>query len=292
MTKIILMCAIFIMSSCAYKKQGTIVTVVNDGEIQKMTIEGYVDRKTMFRLASLTKAFTGMSILILEEQNKIHEDDYVVKYIPEIPLFKGIRIKHLVHHTSGLPYFGELCKEKGSPVTNRDVLNWLKEQKQTRFEPGLKYEYSNTGYIVLAEIISRISGKSYSEFVTEKIFLPLGMNDSVFHKKDPENANTCNFTMGEDGIYTTIDDYMKWTKAITTDSLIKDRSKIFTAPQNYSYGWTVMSPPGINHYGAWMNYRTHARYYSQKDTWIIILSNNPEIPMEKVIKEATIWVGY
>lgn len=289
MMKIIMLLVLSLMSAC--REEGYIVAILKKGDVKKLMTEGNVNMNTSFRLASLTKAFTAMSILILEEEKKIHPDEPAGKYIPEIPVLKNIRIKDLIHHRSGLPYFGELCRNEGTPVTNQAVLQWLKNQKKTQFVPGSTYEYSNTGYLVLAEIISRISGKSYSEFVTQKIFRPLGMKDSVFHRRDPDNFNTCNFTMGEDGIYSTIDDYIKWARAITSDTLINDSSKIFKSSQNYSYGW-VMEPSGISHYGSWMGHRTFARYYSQQDAWIIILSNTQDIPLEKLIKEATIWVGY
>lgn len=291
MVKIILMFGLVMMSAC--REEGYIVAILKNGDLQKIATQGKVDRKTKFRLASLTKAFTAMSMLILEEEKKIKPGDLVVKYLPEFsPMMQDIQIQHLIHHRSGLPYFGELCHSEGKRTTNKEVLAWLKKQNKTGFKPGSKYEYSNTGYVVLAEIISRISGKSYSEFVSEKIFRPLSMNNSNFHLRDPDNFNSCSFTMGEDGIYTSLDDYIKWTRAITTDVLIKDRSKIFQSPYNYSYGWELMDSPVISHYGSWMNYRTHARYYSQKDVWIIVLSNIGDIPMEKLIKEATIWVGY
>lgn len=288
------------------------VILKRDGKMKK-SFEGYADIKkkikitseTKFRLASLTKAFTAMSILLLEQEGKIQPDDKVTKFLPELsPLVKDIRIKHLVHHTSGLPYFGELCHRGKfkSPVTNKEVLNWLKGQKTTVYPPGSKYEYSNTGYVVLAEVVSRISAKSFPEFVEQKIFLPLDMKNSTFITFDnesriakahayPDEEDSCNYTWGEDGIYTTLDDYIKWTRAITTNILLKEkfRRKIFQADGSYSYGWTQEKTPygsALSHYGWWAGFRTHARYYGQDGIWIIVLSNYRYIPMEEIIKSA------
>lgn len=298
MMKIILIVVLILLNTCAdlrpkrHPEIDYAMAVLKKGKVVRREFNGSTNSQTRFRLASLTKAFTAMSALILEEERKLDPDDYASKYLPQIPVLKKIKIKDLIHHRSGLPYFGELCHVEGLPVKNHDVFVWLQNQTSTGFPPGSKYEYSNTGYIVLAGIISAISGMSYPDFVTQKIFRPLQMNDSVFHDQEEKNYSTCNSTAGEDGIYTTLDDYIKWTRAITTDVLIKNRSKIFQAPENYSYGWTVAESPDLSHYGSWLNYRTHARYFRQDDIWIIVLSRDPDIPMEEVIREATIWVGY
>jgi CubicO group peptidase (beta-lactamase class C family) len=258
-----------------------------------------ITEKTRFRLASDTKAFTGAAILFLEEAGKIKHDDPIGKYFPEFPKeLQAITVAQLLEHKSGLPDFGVLCEVSDklkSILTNDVVLKWLVKNPKLKFKPGKKFEYSNLGYIVLASLVERVTKKTFPEYVAEKIFKPLGMNDSFFTTLDtetlpdvakgygsypqfePRKKNSCNYTYGEDGIYTNIIDFSKW-------AMFNSKGKVFQEKLNdtdYSYGWSVTE---INkrkiyaHSGSWMGFRTYARYYPNEDMWILILGNYPDVP--------------
>lgn len=258
-----------------------------------------ITEKTRFRLASLTKSFTGAAILMLEEKGLIKHNDPIGKYFPEFPdEFKKITIAQLVDHKSGLPEYGSNCEvaEKlKSIVTNNVILKWLEKQKKLNFRPGEKYEYNNTGYLILGSLVERVTKKSFPEYISEEIFKPLGMKESFFttpeSEKFPDVAkgygsyptfelrkkNSCNYTYGEDGIYTNIEDLAKWALYNSKGKVFQEKLKDTT----YSYGWAVVE---INkrkvfaHSGSWMGFRTYARFYPDKNVWILMLGNYTDLP--------------
>jgi len=134
--------------------------------------------KTVFHVASVSKQFTAFSIYLLESQSEISFDDDIRKYIPEIPDFgKTIKIKHLLYHTSGLrDQWGILALagwRMDDVITTEQILNLVSQQKDLNFETGSDFSYSNTGYTLLAEIVKRVSGQSFSEFTQKNIFKPV-----------------------------------------------------------------------------------------------------------------------
>src|SRR5689334_8649680 len=136
---------------------------------------------TLFELASVSKQFTAMGIMLLKEQGKLSYEDDVRKYLPELP-FEGMTIRHFLTHTSGLS--GYMDSERPWVTedkihNNQDILAMLVARKpEPYFKPGEQWSYSNTAYTLLATIIERVSGKSYGEFLKENIFAPLGMSRS------------------------------------------------------------------------------------------------------------------
>ncbi len=138
-----------------------------------------LNENTLFDLASCSKPFTAMSIMILQEQGKLNYSDNIEKFLPDFP-YKDITIENLLTHTSGLPDYMELFEknwDKSKIATNKDVLELLMKYKpKMSFKPGKQYEYCNTGYAVLSSIIEKISGQSFKDFMSDSIFKPLGMN--------------------------------------------------------------------------------------------------------------------
>ena len=139
---------------------------------------------TVFHVASMSKQFTAASILMLAQEGKLSLDDEVRKYVPELPDFGvPITIRQLVHHTSGLRDQWELLDLAGwryslDLITDDDVLSIMSRQKDLNFPPGSKHMYCNTGYTLLAQVVKRVSGQSFREFTTSRIFRPLGMTCS------------------------------------------------------------------------------------------------------------------
>jgi CubicO group peptidase (beta-lactamase class C family) len=153
---------------------------------------------SIFEIASMSKQFTAMSIALLARQGKLSLDDDIRKYLPEMPQYqKPVTIRHLIHHTSGIRDYGVLMFYAGIPTedihsdedmfhlmarpTDEDVLAFLARQKDLNFTPGSEHLYSNSGYLLLAQIVKRVSGKSLRQFAEENIFKPLGMTNTHFH---------------------------------------------------------------------------------------------------------------
>lgn len=242
-----------------------------------------LNESSLFDLASISKQFTAMAIMILKKQGKLNYDQRIQDFIPDFP-YKGISIHNLLTHTSGLPDYMELFEEKWDKskiAENKDVLDYLKKYKpKTAFKPGTEYDYSNTGYVILALIIEKASGKPYSQFLSENIFQTLEMNDSGVHtpyraeseiiknyakgytydsqsKKyvavnslvDLDYYRYLGGVTGDGAVNSTISDLEKWSNALGTYKLI-DQSEFYPAIQpvqlgkeisEYGYGWELQT---------------------------------------------------
>ena len=165
---------------------------------------------TVLRIGSISKQFVAMSIALLAERGQLALDDDIRTFLPEMPDYGDtITIDHLLHHTSGVHEYLDLVSLIGKPegsgyvYTPRDVLGLLSRQEELDFKPGERFSYSNSGYFLLAEIVSRVSGMKTSAFAKQNIFEPLGMNNTRFH--DEPNAIIANRGFGyspvEDGGY-------------------------------------------------------------------------------------------
>ena len=163
-----------------------VVLIAEDGKIKYNKAVGYIDyanqkalnKNSIFELASVSKQFTAMTIMMVKEKGLLNYDDLVEKYI-NIP-YKGITIRHLLTHTSGLPDYQAIMDtywDKSKVASNDDIINYLNKYAPPKlFEPGEKYLYSNTGYVLLASIVEKVSGRDFIEFCNTEIFNKLKMN--------------------------------------------------------------------------------------------------------------------
>jgi len=192
----------------AEKKQfNGAVLVADGGEIIYKGAFGIADISTnrplttdsVFELASVSKPITAMGIMILKEQGKLDYEDLIEKWIPDFP-YKGITIRQLLNHTSGLPDYSVLFIEKWNRdkiASNQDVLEMLKKYKPAMyFEPNEKWEYSNTGYVVLALVIERVTGMSFEEYMDKYIFQPLGMKNSRVYNRRYNKEEISDYAYG------------------------------------------------------------------------------------------------
>jgi len=194
---------------------------------------------TQSNIASLSKGFTAMSIMILAEQGKLLYEDPIVKYLPELKEFSnGITIRHLLTHTSGIPDVGDLgIDDQG--LTNAKALKTLAKLKTNFREPGQKYQYSNTGYLLLATIAERITKKKFGEFLNDAILNPLEMKKTFLSGS----------TVGMGGMVSTVDDLLKWEESFYTENLVRRSTldEAFTpfpvreGTSTYGYGWNIVS---------------------------------------------------
>lgn len=142
-----------------------------------------INKNSIFDLASVSKQFTAFSILLLMEYGLLNLNDNLFDFIPDVKISQeNITLENLIYHTSGLPCLFDIAEDKGidyySTFKTGDIIKGVGERKQLKFTPGTRHEYSNTGYILLAQVVAKVSGISYPDFVKREIFLPLDMNDS------------------------------------------------------------------------------------------------------------------
>jgi len=240
-----------------------------------------LDENSLFELASVSKQFTAMAIMLLREKGKLSLQDSLRKFFPDLP-YSNITIHHLLTHTSGLPDYMGLLTEKWDHnriATNKDMIQLMaKEKPAAQFKPGEKWEYSNTGYMLLASIVEKASGTSFASFLQKNIFDPLQMNRSQVYMRRYSGKKINNYAYGyvyrdrqkvfmlpddikemdiviyADGIYgdgtvnSTIIDLYKWDRALYTSRLIKPSvwEEIATPVKldngtvhNYGYGWAT-----------------------------------------------------
>ena len=299
------------------KFNGTILVaekgnIIYDGAfgIANRKLKNPLTTKSPFYLCSLAKQFTSLAIMILEEEGELSYDDKLIDYFPEFPEYaKDITIHHLLTHTSGLyDYFRKGQYRKN--LTNSDVLEFLIKQKKINFYPGTEYSYSNSGYVVLSMIIEKASKVPYHEFLKEKIFVPIGMeNTLVYDESKPKipkravgyksNGKLRDYeilTTGDGGIYSNVEDLLLWDQALYTNQLVSLETlrKAFKPnilssgeKKNYGYGW-VIDPENeiVLHGGSLGGYKTFIRR-DLKNKWTLILLSNfsNETGLKEISKE-------
>jgi CubicO group peptidase (beta-lactamase class C family) len=233
-------------------KDGKIVFEKGYG-VRDLRSKTAIDVRTNFRLASFTKQFTAMGIMLLVHEGKLSYDRSLTEIFPEFPEYgKRITVRNLLNHTGGLPDYEDLMdaveKTKGpiwSPqkqIQDAEVLQLLEEESHGKFAPGIKWEYSNSGYVVLGLIVGKVSGKPFGEFLHERIFVPLKMDQTqVFEKgknkvtsrafghSKKENSfvetdqSSTSATQGDGGIYSNLEDLAKWDDALRNHTLLKEK---------------------------------------------------------------------
>jgi CubicO group peptidase (beta-lactamase class C family) len=212
-----------------------------------------IDSQTNFRLASCSKQFTAMSIMLLVRDGKLRYADKLTDVFPDFPAYgKAISIRNLLNHTSGLPDYEDLMaaaeKRKGAAIwtpthqiQDAEVLNLLKQETAGKFAPGTRWSYSNSGYVVLGLAVAKISGKPFPQFLRERIFAPLGMSQTLAyekgkseisqraygHSKDGKawkeaDQSSTSATLGDGGIYSSLEDLAKWDEALAQRTLLSE----------------------------------------------------------------------
>jgi CubicO group peptidase (beta-lactamase class C family) len=265
---------------------GAAVSVIHEGEV--LLAEGFglaevqegrpLSRTTPIRLGSVGKQFTSMAIMILADRGQLDFDDPVIRWVPELDRFPGIRVRHLLTHTSGLPDYYELPDEEfaavadsdGDPLlTNEDAVTIYESWGEPQFQPGDEYEYSNPAYEVLALIVERISGLSFGEFLEENVFGPLQMEWAAIRDR-PETVlpgraigyrpgesegtwiehddHMANWLVGAGGVYASLDDLFLWDQAFIDAPLVsRPILDLAFSPttlndgsiSEYGFGWNV-----------------------------------------------------
>jgi CubicO group peptidase (beta-lactamase class C family) len=262
---------------------------------------------TKFRLGSITKQFTSMAIMILQERGKLNVQDKVKKYLPDAPkAWDEITIHHLLSHTSGIPNYTALpdfLKTLPVRVTLKELIAKFKD-KPLDFKPGEKFNYSNSGYVVLGQIIETASGQNYSSFLKESIFDPLRMNDTGYDNataiiKHRASGYTrrlgivltnCDYVdmsipHAAGSLYSTVEDIFKWDQALSAHKLVSTKSyeAMFTpVKDNYGYGWMIdkhFDLARYEHGGGIMGFVTIIERYPDEKLLVVALSNLENSPI-------------
>lgn len=260
----------------------------------------------VFQIASISKQFTAISILMLVEKGKIDLDDDITKYIEDYPTDdKHISIKHLLTHTSGIsrsitqkPWDANIRKH------DFDIPSWIDyfKDEPKAFEPGEAFQYNNFGYVILGHIVEIVAGMSYGDFVEKNIFQPLGMHNSSqtndsdiiknraygYEKYDGyvnKQYTSLSRSIGAGSLMSTVEDLYIWNRALVENSLITEESLNLAFNNyslkngqkiNYGFGWfinEINGSPTVEHAGGDHGFRTDAIYLPQEDLFVAIFSN-------------------
>jgi CubicO group peptidase (beta-lactamase class C family) len=297
---------------------GASVLVVLDGRVAHAKGYGMANLEhgvpnrpdTVFDIASVSKQFGAMAIALLEADGKLSLDDDVKKYIAEVPdVGSRITLRHLVHHTSGIrDWPGSLALAGWNfedVVSFQQILRMAFNQRELNFTPGEAYVYSNTGYNLLAEVVARVSGRSFRQFCEERIFKPLGMTRTHFHDDHGEvvvnraesyrpAANgryrhaVSNLTaLGSSSLFTTIQDLAKWIGNFHSESptvggravvtRVHERGRLNSgATIAYAFGQSLGEYRGLKsvaHTGSWAGYRSVLQRFPDQRFAVVILAN-------------------
>ncbi|XMA23865.1 beta-lactamase family protein (plasmid) [Bacillus bombysepticus] len=301
--------------------------VTYKGAVGLASIEGNlpITTKSIFNIASVSKQFTAFSILLLEQEGRLSLDDSIVKFVPFIGTYaEPVTLRHLIHHTGGLVDYMALAEAANIKftvtLTVEESLEHLNGYQIARFPVGTKFEYSNTGYFLLSQVVEKVSGKSLRQFTKDRIFDPLNMRDTTIIDYYPTTVPiTSGYSKNEQGTYkiyespwehtgdgavhATVEDLVKWGENLTTGTvggkeLVKRMSEIGpkisptgkTIIDNEDYAFGLRLAEGFNcryleHSGSWAGYRSHFMRFPQEYLSVVVLSNYDGFDSKKYANE-------
>lgn len=309
--------SVFARFNKRYDFHGSIL-VAKNGKLLYSKEVGYADFKektkldkySVFQLASVSKQFTATAIMILFERGQLDLDDLVTKYYPNFP-YEEVTIKHLLNHTAGLPKYFWLAEhkwDKDKAPTNSEMMQMLEDHNVNRFfRPGRNFDYSNTGYFVLASIVEKVTDMKYGDFLESNIFEPLQMNSSFVYSFENDSiainqlsgyrvyrgryhaeiGGTINDAIvGDKNVYATGEDLFKWINGLNSGKVISDKSlelmytkgeTIYGRKVPYGFGFRIDTKNDekvIYHHGKWNGFSTSITQYTDSDLLIIALEHS------------------
>jgi len=236
------------------KSPGLAVLVRRDGRtvfargygVRDLRTLARIEAQTDFRLASFTKQFTAVAIMLLVRDGKLRYDQRLTEIFPDFPAYgQAITVRHLLTHTSGLPDYEDLMKgdtwTAAHQIEDEEVLGLLKQQTTGKFVPGASWAYSNSGYVVLGLIVAKVSGEAFRQFLHDRVFQPLHMSHTLVyvqgkntvpnraygHTKQGDHfaetdQSSTSATLGDGGIYSNLEDLAKWDHALESHTLLSE----------------------------------------------------------------------
>ena len=312
---------------------GAAVLVIKDG--RAVLERGYgvtdlrtgrpLDARTNFRLASVTKQFTAAAIMLLVQDGKLRYEDRLTELFPDFPGYgRGIAVRHLLQHTSGLPDYEDLMPppDPSLPVerlqiSDAGVLELLKKEKAGRFAPGSRWAYSNSGYVLLGLVVEKVSGRPFPEFLRDRVFLPLGMANTVAYVRGrndiPDRAyghtkedgawretdqSPTSATLGDGGVYSSLSDLARWDEALRQNTLLSEAEmrpalEPVIVPGGtttaYGFGWFLDPWRGharMWHYGETVGFRTAIQRFPADGLTVVVLANRADLDAAALALEA------
>lgn len=274
--------------------------------------------QTKFRIGSLTKQFTAVAIMMLQERGKLSVQDSVCKYVPQCPrAWQAVTIHHLLTHTSGIPDISkteEFDTLALSPASTQSIIERFKN-KPLESKPGEKFSYDNGGYLLLGYIVERASGEPYETFLKGNIFEPLRMassgvdhNELILKNRASGYQRQNNVTInapyiyisdleGGGSLYSTVEDMFRWNRALDTNVLISQKSSdaIFTPyvttpfDADYGYGWFIYKDKAnrqaLGHTGGINGFKSCIARYPQGRVFVVVLSNLGVAPVDDIVND-------
>jgi CubicO group peptidase (beta-lactamase class C family) len=332
---------------------GLAVLVRQDGKtvfargygVRDLRSRAAVDPATAFRLASVTKQFTAMAVMLLVRDGKLRYEDALTDVFPAFPAYgRPITMRHLLTHTSGLPDYEDLMAqaEKGREpiwtaehqIHDDDVLALLRGEAKGRFAPGTSWADSNSGYVVLGLVVARVSGKPFGEFLRQRVLAPLQMAHTVAYEKGrneverrayghardgegfrPEDQSATSATLGDGGVYSTLEDLAKWDEALQTHELLSPGAmrpaltpvRLMDGseprwpagaggdnldpgrPVSYGFGWFLDPWRGHArtwHHGSTSGFRSVIERFPDDRLTVVILANRDDLDLRALALEA------
>ncbi|TVZ56123.1 CubicO group peptidase (beta-lactamase class C family) [Lutibacter sp. Hel_I_33_5] len=309
------------------KFNGAVLLIKNDTILLKKTY-GFTDftksekltNNSSFRLASVSKQFTATGIMLLKEQGKLNFDDAIIKYLPSLT-YSSVTIRNLLNHTSGVPdiymdFPKKYKKEIGEVLTISKMVTLLaKEGKPLKNKPNEVYQYNNTGYVLLAAIIERISEKSFEDFMQVELFDKLNMKNtrvwnlvskgSTFENKTKSFDNVMGETFdlkpgildgiaGDGGIFSSIDDFVIWNQFWYKNDLLSEETmkEAYKMPvlnngkeSDYGFGWVITKNKAVWHNGSWLGARTLIVRNEQLKNCMVVLDNSSNVNKDNIANQ-------
>jgi len=313
---------------------GCAVLVIKNGKtvfekgygVAELRTREKIGPETNFRLASLTKEFTAMAIMLLVHDGKLRYDERLTDIFPGFPAYgKNITVRQMLSHISGLIDYEDIMAkqypgvpdEKIPQIHDAGVLDLLKQQTTTRFAPGTRWEYSNSGYVLLGLTVERRSGMSFGDFLRTRVFHPLGMTNTIVYEKGKNEVahrayghtlvagewqetdqSSTSATRGDGAVYSSLEDMAKWDQALNEHSLLseKEMQPALTSATDlhggplqqldgklaplYGFGWFLDSYRGHRrywHYGETVAFRNAIERFPDQGLTVLVLSNRAEV---------------
>ena len=295
---------------------GAAVAVVQDGEVVLARGYGMADLahdapitpETRFNIASVSKELTAFAIALLADRGELSLDDDVRTHLPELQIQQPVTVRQFIHHTSGFrDTFALLAlsgRESGDLATQDLAMDLFARQRGLSFEPGTEFSYSNAGYVMLAEIVERVTGETFRDWMRDNVFVPLGMNRTFVaddHREVVRGRATAYeaeggsyveavypyTAVGSGNVVSTVGDLAKWMRNLGTGEVggeavarqIRERGVLAHGDTtDYAFGLFVERRPDgvreIGHSGAFAGARTNLAYYPDLDAGVIVLSND------------------
>ncbi|HKP47481.1 MAG TPA: serine hydrolase [Pyrinomonadaceae bacterium] len=312
---------------------GAAVMVLQNGKVQfekgyglaRVETSQSITPNTAFDLASVSKQFTAMAIMILSDRGKLSIDDPLTKFFPQFPAYASkIKVRNLLTHTSGLvDAINPRWFKPGYEPTSNELLKMMVSEPSNSFPAGEKFEYNNGGYVLLALIVEKVSGESFPKFMKENVFKPLGMDHTIIWDETKPKLNNLAPSYapsgnsfkpidyvsdvslyGPKGVVTTLNDLAKWIVALEEGKLVSANTlqkayvpfKLNDGTESpYGFGWALGKDNGLTmweHAGGYLGYRAEIRRYPTEHTTMIVLSNNATVDVVPLAKKvAAIYLG-